>query len=400
MYEKYYGLNEAAFNLTPDPAFLFLNKRCKDALDRILYSISRREGFSMIVGDIGTGKTTLCWALLEQLSRKNVCTALIQNPMLSEVEILKSILQDLGVRPENEDANANPWRLDDSEAVADPWQIFSTDWMEGLNKKQLLDRLNMFLAAKANEDIFTVLIVDEAQNMSLSLLEQLRLLSNMETAKKKLIQIIFVGQKELDEKLHSPELRQLNQRISVRFETKVLSLEDTEKYIYHRLAVAGGESKVTFTAGALRSIWNYSKGYPRRINLICDRALLEGYTERASVISSKFVENAVRNLEGRDEEKSTSFFKGWSFFKGLFGKSEYAPKRAPKKSEVLPQSIPLPKGLPIPSGFSLSSLIPSFTPTWLSRALLFIVPVLLLIFALYFVNQKAFGFAELRALLR
>jgi len=288
MYERYYGLKEKAFNLTPDPAFLFLNRRSKEALDHVLYGIERREGFALIVGDVGTGKTTLCWALLERLQRKDIRTALIQNPTLSETDILKAILQDLGVRPEDEapDTLRSP---------------FDTGWMEGMTKKQLLDRLNMFLARRAEENVFTVLIIDEAQNMPMSLLEQLRLLSNLETAKKKLLQIIFVGQLELGRKLKSPSLRQLDQRISVRFETKTLSSEDTERYIRHRIAVAGGAPRLRFGAGALKAIWRCSKGYPRLINLICDRALLAGYTERSFVISRGMVRRAALSLQGRDD---------------------------------------------------------------------------------------------------
>ncbi len=211
MYEKFYGLKEAPFNLTPDPSFLYLNKRSKDALDLILYAIERREGFSLIIGDVGTGKTTLCWTLLDRLARRNIRTALIQNPMLSETDILRSILQDLGARPDGPSSGS------DSEASAS-LEAFDTSWLQGMNKKQLLDKLNLFLAARAQEDVFTVLIVDEAQNIPTTLLEQLRLLSNLETAKKKLLQIIFVGQLELDKKLKMSSLRQLNQRISVRFE--------------------------------------------------------------------------------------------------------------------------------------------------------------------------------------
>jgi general secretion pathway protein A len=296
MYEKYYGLKEKAFNLTPDPSFLFLNKRCKDALDQILYGIERREGFALVIGDVGTGKTTLCWALLDRLARKNIRTAMIQNPMLSETDILKSILQDLGVRPEEPQG-----RLDLDGINEKPQQLFDTDWMEQMSKKQLLDRLNMFLAARAQEDVFTVLIVDEAQNVSTTLLEQLRLLSNLETAKKKLLQIIFVGQLELDQKLKSFSMRQLNQRISVRFETKTLSKEDTERYVRHRLAMAGGAPRLRFGPGAFRSIWRYSRGYPRLINLICDRALLNGYTERSSAITSRLVRKAALNLQGKED---------------------------------------------------------------------------------------------------
>jgi general secretion pathway protein A len=295
MYEKFYGLKEPAFNLTPDPSFLYLSKRSKDALDQILYGIERREGFAVIVGDVGTGKTTLCWALLERLARKDICTALIQNPMLSELDILKSILQDLGVRPEHSQHSSG------FDAHA-PQQLFDTDWMEGMSKKQLLDQLNMFLATRAQENVFTVLIVDEAQNVSLTLLEQLRLLSNLETAKKKLLQIIFVGQLELDQKLKSASMRQLNQRISVRFETKALSKDDTERYIRRRIAVAGGAPRLRFGSRTLRSIWHHSKGYPRLINLICDRALLAGYTERSGVITPKMVRRAVLGLQGREED--------------------------------------------------------------------------------------------------
>lgn len=295
MYEKFYGLREPAFSLTPDPGFLFLNQRSRDALDQILYGIERREGFAVIVGDIGTGKTTLCWALLERMAKKEICTALIQNPMLSETDILRSILQDLGVRPELHQYSLN---LEGKENK--PRDLFDTNWMEGLNKKQLLDRLNMFLAARAQENVFTVLIIDEAQNVSMALLEQLRLLSNLETAKKKLLQIIFVGQLELDQKLRLPSLRQLNQRISVRFETKALSREDTERYIRHRLSVAGGAPRVHFGSGVFRSIWRCSKGYPRLINMICDRALLAGYRERSSTITRSLVRKAVLDLRGRE----------------------------------------------------------------------------------------------------
>jgi general secretion pathway protein A len=305
MYEKFYGLKEPAFSLTPDPTFLFLNKRSKEALDQILYGIERREGFAVIVGDIGTGKTTLCWALLERLARKEIRTALIQNPMLSELDILKSVLQDLGVRPQQKQP-----LLDFDGAGDDLREVFDADWMHGLNKKQLLDRLNMFLAERAQENIFTVLIVDEAQNVSMTLLEQLRLLSNLETAKKKLIQIIFVGQLELDQKLKSSSMRQLNQRISVRFETKTLSREDTERYIRHRLAVAGGAPRLRFGSGTFRAIWRYSKGYPRMINLICDRALLAGYTARAAVITPRLVRKAALSLKGR-EEGGMHFSHGW-----------------------------------------------------------------------------------------
>jgi general secretion pathway protein A len=188
--------------------------------------------------------------------------------------------------------------------------------MQGMTKKQLLDRLNMFLAARAEEDVFTVLIVDEAQNIPTTLLEQLRLLSNLETAKKKLLQIIFVGQLELDQKLKTSSLRQLNQRISVRFETKTLSPIDTEHYIRHRLAVAGASSRLQFGSGAFKAIWRHSKGYPRLINLICDRALLAGYTERSPVITRKLVRKAAASLKGKDIE-TTQTTAEWNWARRL-----------------------------------------------------------------------------------
>lgn len=306
MYEKFYGLKEAPFNLTPDPSFLFLNERSKNALDQVLYGVERREGFAVIVGDIGTGKTTMCWAILERLDREDICTALIQNPMISETDILRSVLQDLGLRPEQ---RQYPLRLDEKEDTTR--EIFDTDWMQGLNKKQLLDRLNIFLAKRAQENVFTVLIIDEAQNLSMELLEQLRLLSNLETAKKKLLQIIFVGQLELDQKLKMPSLRQLNQRISVRFQTKALSKEDTERYVRHRIAVAGGARRLRFGSGAFSSIWKYSRGYPRLINLICDRALLSGYLERSGTITRRLIRKAARDLQGK-ESVILRFPAGWA----------------------------------------------------------------------------------------
>jgi general secretion pathway protein A len=293
MYEKFFGLKERAFNLTPDPTFLFLNKRSREALDQIFFGIDRREGFALLVGDIGTGKTTLCWTLLEKLERKNIRTALIQNPMLPETDILRSILQDLGAR-------ADEMQDSPSEDIDGGLQAFDTDWLDSLNKKQLLDRLNRFLAARAQEDVFTVLIVDEAQNISITLLEQLRLLSNLETAKKKLLQIIFVGQLELDQKLRAPSMRQLNQRISVRFETKPFSRVDTERYIRHRLAKAGGGGKVHFRSRAFKKVWRYSKGCPRLINLICDRAFLAAYSERTFVITTRHIHKAARGLQGKE----------------------------------------------------------------------------------------------------
>src|SRR5512140_3609562 len=198
MYETYFGLNRKAFNLTPDPDFLYLNERTRKGFEEVLYSIERRDGFAVIVGDVGTGKTTLSCALLQKFERqKNIRTVLIQNPMLSEVDMLRAILQVLGVRPDG------AWPAEGGDPHV------SGAWTRDLTKKELIDRLNTFLAERAREDVFTVLIIDESQNLSVEMLEQLRLLSNLETTKKKLLEIIFLGQLEFDGKL--AQLRQLDQ---------------------------------------------------------------------------------------------------------------------------------------------------------------------------------------------
>jgi general secretion pathway protein A len=274
MYERFFGLKEKAFNLTPDPEFLYLNSRTKEAFEDILRGIERREGFGVVIGDVGTGKTTMCCALLERIEgEKNIFTVLIQNPMLSEVDILRSILQDLGAL-----------------------QNFGTASTHDMSKKKLIDCLNTFLAENAREDAFTVLIIDESQNLSLDMLEQLRLLSNLETTKKKLIQILFLGQPELKQKLD--RLRQLKQRISVWFEMRPLSREDTEKYIRHRLTVAGTPHRVQFGPGAFDAIYKHSQGYPRLINLVCDRGLREAFQQRSQTVTKQMVRKASRMLAG------------------------------------------------------------------------------------------------------
>jgi general secretion pathway protein A len=294
MYEHFYGLTEKPFSLTPDPEFLFVNKHFRGALDNVIYGIERQEGFTTIVGDVGTGKTTLCWALLGKLD-KNIRTALILNPLLNEEDMLKAILQDFGVKPRR--GRTQESQEDDS--------TYDPSWMRGLTRKELIDELNYFLLVGSEQGIFNILIVDEAQNLSLNVLEQLRILSNLETAKKKLLQIIFVGQLEFQQKLNMPQLRQLDQRITIRYSLKPLSRQDMIRYIEHRLSVAGSKGSVGFTQGALGRIYTYSKGYPRLINIICDRSLLAGYSERARVITARMVTKAARGIRGK--EKRTRF---------------------------------------------------------------------------------------------
>jgi type II secretory pathway predicted ATPase ExeA len=275
MYESYYGFSEKPFSLTPDPKYLYRSQSHADAFDLLQYAIRRREGFVVVTGDIGTGKTTLCRAVLEQIDRTTF-TALVLNPFLSEEDLLKRILQDFGVIS-RDDAKAGR--------------------LAGVSKQALIDALNDFLLGLVPLKASAVLIIDEAQNLPLPVLEQIRILSNLETDKEKLLQIILVGQLELQTLLRSPALRQLDQRVSIRYELEPLDREAVGSYVAHRLAVAGGAASVTFTSRALDRVQRFSGGIPRLINLICDRALLAGYSERMSRITPELIDHAVRCLD-------------------------------------------------------------------------------------------------------
>lgn len=282
MYLDFYGLNEKPFSLTPDTRFLYLSKNHQDASNNLLYGIREKEGFVVLTGDIGTGKTTIVRALLERLS-KDTSTALILNPTLEGEELLKCILEEFGI------GNT------------------------GDTKKELIDRLNKFLLGELMQARGAVLIIDEAQHLSEQALEEIRLLSNLETEKAKLLQIILVGQIELHEKLKSSFLRPLNQRISICYYLLSLSRIDTEKYIYHRLLVAGSNGHITFSAGALKEIFKYSQGIPRLINLVCDRTLLAGYARQSNRLDKKMVEKGIESL-GKQGPPSTTSSKTRIFF--------------------------------------------------------------------------------------
>jgi general secretion pathway protein A len=275
MYESYYGFAEKPFSLTPDPKFLYRSESHANAFDLLQYSIRRREGFVVITGDIGTGKTTLCRALLEQIDRTTF-TALVLNPFMTEEDLLKRILQDFGVISRDE---VKACRL------------------AHVTKQELIDALYDFLLGLIPIKASAVLIIDEAQNLPLPVLEQIRILSNLETDKEKLLQIILVGQLNLQTLLRSPELRQLDQRVSIRYELKPLDRETVGAYVAHRLTIAGGSAAVTFTAKALRRVHRWSGGIPRLINLICDRALLAGFSVRSSRITPDMVTHAAESLD-------------------------------------------------------------------------------------------------------
>ena len=315
MYENFYRFKEKPFSLTPDPKFLYLNKQYQGALDHMLYGIKQKEGFMVIAGDVGTGKTTLCRCLLDRLD-ENVEVALILNPMLSDMDLLRNIVQDfcikslyarqtVGVVEDNTTGEEILIELEEEDFPSEDSKKVNTAWVNSASKKELLDALNAFLLEQHDQGKTTVLIIDEAQNLSLAVMEQLRILSNLETEKDKLLQIIFVGQLELNEKLKLPTLKQLNQRISIRYEISPLNKEETKNYISHRILVAGAASQVGFTKPALKEIFNFSKGYPRLINLACDRGLLAGYNNHADIVDRQHVREAIQSLMG-EENKSAA----------------------------------------------------------------------------------------------
>ncbi len=286
MYEEYFGFVEKPFSLTPDPKYLYRSKSHASAFELLQYAIRRREGFIAITGDIGTGKTTLCRALLETIDR-NTFTALVLNPFLSEEDLLKLVLQDFGVISREQVKQGR---------------------LNGVSKQELIDSLYDFLLSLLPLRGSAVLIIDEAQNLPLKVLEQLRILSNLETDKEKLLQILLVGQLELQTLLRTPDLRQLDQRISIRYELKPLSREETASYIQHRLTVAGGSSAVAFEPPALDYIFKCSSGIPRLVNLICDRSLFGAFAAQTGQVSRDIVARAVETLDLRPAPASTL---GW-----------------------------------------------------------------------------------------
>ena len=269
MYLEYLGLREKPFSITADPSFLYLSRKHREALSHMVYGIRERKGFIEITGEIGTGKTTLCKALLRQLD-PSTRTALILQPQLSELQLLQSIVQDFGLNP-----------------------------MRGNNRLGLFTQLNQFLLEEAQLGRNIVLVIDEAQNLSLRLLEQIRMLSNLETDKQKLIQIILVGQPQLREKLALPALEQLRQRIGVRYHMMPLDIDEVRTYIQHRLRVAGSEGGLEWTPEGSDEVYHLSRGIPRLINLICDRSLLACYVFQVKRVDAEIVRHSYQELSGQ-----------------------------------------------------------------------------------------------------
>jgi general secretion pathway protein A len=272
MYNSFYGFKERPFQLVPNPAYLYLSRSHEEAMAHLVYAVSQGDGFVEITGEVGTGKTTLCRAVLENLD-EHTEAAYIFNPKLDSLQLLKAINDEFGVAA------------------------------SGTSVKELIDELNAFLMKKRMEGTKVVLIIDEAQNLNKDVLEQLRLLSNLETTTSKLIQIVLVGQPELGEMLDSHELRQLGQRITLSCYLTPLSYKETKEYIDHRIQVASQKSEVRFTRGALRAIYRYSGGIPRLINISCDRALLTAYGLNRKKITGPIARASIRELAARGDVK-------------------------------------------------------------------------------------------------
>lgn len=268
MYAAHFGLKENPFNLSPDPRYLYLSPQHREALNCLIYGINEKKGFIVVSGEIGTGKTTICRTLLSRLN-ESVKSALIFNSAVSDLELLETINQELGISmPAGQKT-----------------------------KKNCIDALNEYLLQQYAQNINVVVMIDEAQNLSHGTLEQIRMLSNLETVEEKLLQIVLIGQPELQDLLTLPSLRQLNERIPLRYHIKSLDRKNVRDYIQHRLTVAGGPDKTDLmTRGAYGLIYAYSLGNPRRINAICDRAFLIAYSQNRANVDRRTVRAAIADI--------------------------------------------------------------------------------------------------------
>src|SRR6186713_2802829 len=273
-YEPYYGLKEKPFSLSVDPHFLYRSRSHAPVFDDLLAGIRRREGLIVLTGDIGTGKTTLCRGVLEHLDRKTF-SAFVPDPFVSREDLLKMLLVDFGVMSVDDLKNGR---------------------MSGASRPDLTYPLCEFLSSLVPLQAFAVLVIDEAQNLSLPLLEEIRILSDLE-APEKLLQVVLVGQLEFQAKLKLPEMRQLDQRVSARCHLQPLSREGVAGYIAHRLSVAGGaDDRVHFSSNSIDAVFRVSGGTPRVINLVCDRALHRAHLARKSAIDLEAVTQAINDL--------------------------------------------------------------------------------------------------------
>lgn len=267
MYKKFFGLQENPFNVNPDPRYLFVTPHTEEALSCLTYGIQSRKGFILLTGEVGTGKTTLINKLLEWLHRGNCPTAFIFNPRLSEDQFFDFMMADLGIPCDTR------------------------------SKSQVLLRLNQWLMERYRAGETAVLIVDEAQNLSSAVLEEIRLLTNLETYTEKLLQIVLSGQPELETKLKQPELRQLRQRITLRSKTYPLTSQETNGYISSRLRIAGSNGQPIFAPEAMEVIYRYSHGIPRVINVLCEHALINAFADQRKPVTADIIQNVADEFD-------------------------------------------------------------------------------------------------------
>jgi general secretion pathway protein A len=267
MYKSFYGLKESPFNVNPDPRFLFLTKQIEEALTGLMYGIQTRKGFITLTGEVGTGKTTLINRLLDWLHQRKARTAFLFNSRMNSNQLFDFILAEFEIQCESK------------------------------SKSQQLMKLNHWLLDRYRFGETVVLIIDEAQNLTYPVLEEIRLLTNLETSTEKLLQIVLSGQPELEEKLKLPQLRQLRQRIMLRCQTSALSKEQTQEYIAERLRIAGAGGDPIFSTGAIDAVHIYSLGIPRVINLLCEHALVNGFVDHQRPVQAKIVEDVAREFQ-------------------------------------------------------------------------------------------------------
>src|SRR5579864_4306350 len=267
MYKKFFGLKENPFNVNPDPRYLFLTQHTQEALACLTYGIETRKGFILLTGEVGTGKTTLINKMLDWLHKERVFTAFVFNPRLSVAQFFDFMMADFGIPCESQ------------------------------QKGQILLKLNQWLLDRYRAGERAVLVVDEAQNLSPQMLEEIRLLTNLETSTEKLLQIVLSGQPELDQKLNQPQLRQLRQRITLRAKTRQLTLEETRGYIHERMRIAGADNPDIFSPEAVAAVHRYSRGIPRVTNLLCEHALVSSFVDQKNPVPAEIVEEVARDFD-------------------------------------------------------------------------------------------------------
>jgi general secretion pathway protein A len=267
MYKKFFGLRENPFNVNPDPRYLYLTRHIQEALACLIYGIQARKGFVLLTGEVGTGKTTVLNKLLGWCRQERIATAFMFNPRLSEAEFFDFMLADFGIP------------------------------CDSTLKSRTLLKLNQWLLEQHQRGSRAILIVDEAQNLSFDMLEEIRLLTNLETSTEKLLQIVLAGQPELEEKVNDPRLRQLRQRITLWAKTRPLTLLETSGYIKERLRIGGCVGQEIFSLAAVEAVHRHARGIPRMVNLICEHALISAFVEHSKTVSAKIVEEVARDFD-------------------------------------------------------------------------------------------------------